>query len=46
MKPWISRALQLLHDSLGTPRQEQGLIKAADPDSTSRKFAEYLPQWA
>ena len=22
MKPWISRSLQLLHDSLGTPRQE------------------------
>ena len=22
MKPWITRALQLLHDSLGTPRQE------------------------
>ena len=24
---------------------EQNLIKTADPDNTSRKFAEYLPHW-
>ena len=31
----------LIQDAL-----DKGLIKPADPDNKSRKFAEYLPIWA
>jgi hypothetical protein len=48
-KPWVERARALLEESLKPPRQEPNeldLIKPADPENKSRKYAEYAPAWA
>lgn len=34
-------ATNLIRDAI-----EAGLIKTADPDSTSLRFSEYIPAWA
>ena len=43
MKPWISTAIQLLHDSLGSPRQELNELDwKSDLSPDRRRLAEHL----